>query len=390
MRRDYDTIVIGLGGIGSSAAYWLSRRAGRDVLGLEQFELGHARGASQDHSRIIRLSYHTPGHVRLAGEAYATWDVLEQDAGEKLIVKTGGLDFAPRQANSPLSDYRDSMTAAGVPFERLDAGEIMRRWPPFRLTDDIHGLYQADAGIAPAAKCNAAHQRLAREHGATLRDHAPVTSIREAGGEIEVVAGGETYRCRKAILAVDAWANQLLAHFGAKLPLTITQEQVTYFASPRAADFAPERFPIWIWMADPCYYGFPAYGEAGPKVAQDVGGEEVTPDTRTFESNPAAFRRVEDFLTRYIPSALGPPLYTKTCLYTLTPDRDFVLDALPGHPDVLVALGAAHGFKFASLFGRILSELALDGSTRFASHLEPFRIDRPILRQENPPRTFRI
>jgi sarcosine oxidase len=275
-----------------------------------------------------------------------------------------------------------------VPFEYLDAGEIVRRWPQFRLTNDIHGLYQAEGGIAPAARCNAAHLRMAREHGATLRDNAPVTSIRDIGGEIEVVAGGETYRCRKAILAVDAWTNQLLGHFDLKLPLTITQEQVTYFASPHAADFAPDRFPIWIWMDDPCFYGFPAYGEPGPKAAQDVGGEEVTHDTRTFEVNPATFKRVQDFLAKYIPAALGPVITTKTCLYTMPPDRDFVIGNLPGQPHVLVALGAAHGFKFASLFGRILGELAIDGSTR--SPIEPFKIDRRILTEEHPARRFLI
>ena len=386
MTRDFDIIVVGLGGLGSAALYWLSRRAGARVLGLEQFELGHVRGASQDHSRIIRLSYHTPEYVRLAGQAYQAWDALEQDANEKLILKTGGLDFAPRRAAIDLSAYSRSMAAAGVPFEHLDAGEIMRRWPQFKLTSDIHGLYQADGGIAPAAKCNAAHLRLAREHGAIIQDRMAVTSLWDKDGEIEVETDATTYRCGKLILAVDAWTNSLLAHFGMKLPLTITQEQVTYFASPRAADFAPDRFPVWIWMDEPCFYGFPAYGEAGPKAAQDVGGAEVTADTRTFEPNPAAFRRVEDFLARHIRSALGPAIFTKTCLYTLTPDRDFVIDALPEHPSVFVALGAAHGFKFASLIGIILSELAIDGATR--SHIEPFGIERPILLAHDPPKTF--
>ncbi|HLF26254.1 MAG TPA: N-methyl-L-tryptophan oxidase [Anaerolineae bacterium] len=388
MRRDYPYIVIGLGGIGSGAIYWLARRAGAEVLGLEQFAIGHVRGASQDHSRIIRLSYHTPTYVELAQQAYAAWDALEHDANEKLILKTGGLDFAPRVSRIPLSDYLDSLTAASVPFEHLDADEIMRRWPQFRLTDDIHGLYQSESGIAPAIKCNAAHLRLAREYGATLRENTPVTAIRDRGGEIEVDAGDTTYRCKKLIMAVDAWSNPLLAHFGLKLPLTITQEQVTYFASPHREDFLPDRFPIWIWMDDPCYYGFPVYGEPGPKAAQDVGGDEVTPEARSFEPNPITLQRVKDFLGKYIPTALGPILYTKTCLYTLPPDRDFVLDALPGHSDCFIALGAAHGFKFASLLGKILSELALDGST--ASNIEPFKIDRPILRLENPPKSFMV
>jgi sarcosine oxidase len=388
MKRDYDYLIIGLGGIGAGAAYWLSRRAGGNVLGLEQFKIGHGRGASQDHSRIIRLSYHTPGYVRLAQQAYQTWAAVEAEAGEPLILKTGGLDFAPRRAAIPLSDYTNSLRAVGVPFEELDAAEMMRRWPPLRLTDDIHGLYQSESGLAMAARANAAHLRLARDHGAILRDHSPVTGLRAVGDEIEVIAGDSTYRCGKLILTVDAWANQLLAHFGLRLPLTITQEQVTYYATPHAADFMPDRFPIWIWMDDPCFYGFPVFGEAGPKIAQDVGGEEVTPETRTFAPNPAAFARTENFLRQYIPTMLGPVIYTKTCLYTLPPDRDFVIDALPDHPNVFLALGAAHAFKFTSLIGKILSELAVDGASH--SDLSPFKFDRPLLQRENPPKNFMV
>lgn len=387
MRINYEYIVIGLGGLGSAAAYWLARRAGQDVLGLEQFEIGHVRGASQDHSRIIRLSYHTPAYVRLAQQAYQAWATLEAEAHVQAVVKTGGLDFAPREGSAiPLDDYRHSLTEVGVPFEHLDAAEIMRRWPQFRLTDDIHGLYQAESGLASPNIGNAAHQRLAREYGATLVDHAPVTAVRDAGGEIEVTANGVTYRARKLFICADAWSNQLLAHFGLRLPLTITQEQVTYFASPHLADFQPDRFPIWIWMDEPCYYGFPAFGEPGPKAAQDVGGVEVTPETRSFEPNPAAHQRLTDFLAKYIPTALGPVLYTKTCLYTLTPDRDFVIDSLPGHPNIHLALGAAHAYKFASLIGRIFSELALEGQT--ASDLSPFRFTRPLLQLANPPKHF--
>jgi len=386
VKRNYTFIVLGLGGFGAGAAYWLARRAEGEVLGLEQFEIGHTRGSSQDHSRIIRLSYHTPAYVKLAGQAYQAWAALEAEAGEKLILKTGGLDFAPRASAIDMSPYSESMAACRVPFEELDASEIMRRWPQFRLTDDIHGLYQSESGIAPAAKCNATHLRLARAHGATLVERSPVTAIRDLGNEMEVAAGGMVYRCSKLVITAGAWSNHALAHFGLKLPLTITQEQVTYFASPRPADFSPERFPIWIWLDVPCFYGFPAYGEPGPKAAEDVGGEDATPETRTYEANPAALDRVKDFLSRYIPGALGPEIYTRTCLYTIPPDRDFVIDALPGHPNCVIAVDAAHGFKFASLIGKILSELAVDG--RSESDLQRFHFDRPILHVEKPPKHF--
>jgi len=388
VKREYEYIVLGLGGFGSAAAYWLARRAGSEVLGLEQFELGHARGESQDHSRIIRLSYHTPEYVELARHAFKAWHEVESEAGEPLILRTGGLDLGPRDSAIPLANYSDSMDAAGVSYETLDADEIMRRWPPFRLTADIHGLYQSESGIAMAAKSNAAHQRLARAFGAVLREHAPVEAIAPLDGEIALHSGGEEYRCRRLIITAGAWSNGALGHLGLRLPLCVTQEQVTYFASPRLAVFQPERFPVWIWMDDPCFYGFPVFGEPGPKVGQDAGGKEVTAETRTYDPDREALERVRMFLGRYLPDALGPILYTKSCLYTLTPDRDFVLDRLPEHPSVLVAIGGGHGFKFASLVGKILAELAVAGHT--AANLEPFRIDRPILRQKNPPRHYLV
>jgi len=388
MKQDFDYIIVGLGGLGSAALYWLSRRAHGSVLGLDQFEIGHVRGASQDHSRIIRLAYHTPAYVSLARQAYQSWDQLEKDAGEKFIITTGGLDFASKDSSIPISSYLQSLEICGISYELLDAAEIMRRWPPFRVSDDIHGLYQSDAGIVAADKCNAAHVRLAQEYGAQLHAGSPVTQIRPMTGEIEVKANGRIFRCRKLIITADAWSNSVLAHFGKRLPLTVTKEQVTYFRSPYLRDFQPDRFPVWVWLDEPCYYGFPVYGEQGIKAAQDVGGMETTAEGRTFAPDLAALHRVQDFLRKYLPAALGPILYTKTCLYTLLPDRDFVIDSVPGFPDVFVAIGSGHSFKFASLIGKILSEMATDGNTD--CNIEPFKFSRPILQLDNPPKNFMI
>ena len=243
-RRDWDAIVVGLGAIGSAAAYWLSRSLGDRVLGLERFELDHVNGASADHSRIIRLSYHRPDYVRLAKRAYETWAEVEREAGERIVTVTGGLDLWPADPAIPMADYTDSLAAEAVPFERLDAAEIMRRWPQWRLADDVLGLWQAQGGLADPFRGNAAHRRLARAHGATLRDRAPVTAIRDAGGgDLEVVTPEATYRTGRVVLAADAWTNDLLAPFGRRLPLTITKEQVTYFGCPDPSAFAPGPLP---------------------------------------------------------------------------------------------------------------------------------------------------
>ena len=381
--REFDYVVVGLGALGSAAAYRLAKRAGSAVLGLEQFELGHDRGASQDHSRIIRRSYHTPGYVRLADAAYRAWDEVETDAGERLIVKTGGIDLWPEDPAIPMADYVESMRACGVPFAELDGGEVMRRWPQWRLGDEVRALFQEEAGIVAAARSNAAHRRLARACGAKLLERTPVTVIEAGRGEATVhTADGTAIGCRRIVVTADAWTNRLLEPLGTTIPLTVTQEQVTYFAAPDLEAFAPDRFPIWIWMDDPSFYGFPVYGEQGVKVAQDCGGRVVTPETRSYQADPENFGRVRSFIERHLPGAFGAPL-TKTCLYTLPPDRDFVIDSLPEHPEILVALGAAHAFKFAALIGRALADLAVDGKTDL--DLEPFRIDRPALTMEDAP-----
>ena len=391
-RRDWDVIVVGLGALGSAAAYWASTRPGTRVLGLERFELGHANGASADHSRIIRLSYHRPDYVRLAKRAYATWAEVQAEAGgDPIVTVTGGLDLWPDGAAIPKVDYTASLAGEDVPFDLLDAAEVMRRWPQWHLQDGTTAMWQGQGGLADPFKGNAAHRRLAMARGAALRDRTPVTAIRAAaGGAYEVDAGGTTYLAGHVVLTADAWTNELLAGFDRRLPLTVTKEQVTYFAAPDPGAFAPDRFPVWIWMDEPCFYGFPTYGEAGPKAAQDVGGQPTTPETRTFERDEDAFRRVHDFLTAHLPGAVGPPILTRTCLYTLTPDRDFVVDRLPDAPGVVVGLGAAHGFKYASVIGRVLVELALDGASPSDRELGAFRIDRPILLEQAPATSWMV
>jgi sarcosine oxidase len=382
--RDWDVIVVGLGALGSAAAYWASTRPGTRVLGLERFEIGHANGASADQSRIIRLSYHRPDYVRLAKRAYDTWAEVEAEARERIVTTTGGLDLWPADPAIPMVDYTESLATERVTYEILDAAEVMRRWPQWHLTDDVTAMWQSRGGLADPYRGNAAHRRLAQARGATLIDRTPVTAMRDVGGAYEVDAGGTTYGAGRVILTADAWTNELLACFDRRLPLTVTKEQVTYFAAADPAAFAPDRFPVWIWMDEPSFYGIPIYGENGPKAAQDAGGQPTTPETRTFERDDAMYGRVRGFVETHLPDAAGSELLTKTCLYTLTPDRDFVVDRLPDAPGVVVGLGAGHAFKFASVLGRVLVELALDGSSPSDGELAAFAIDRPILFEENP------
>jgi sarcosine oxidase len=176
------------------------------------------------------------------------------------------------------------------------------------------------------------------------------------------------------VVCADAWTNTVLAGLGVDIPLTVTLEQPTYFAPPDPTPYT--RMPLWIWMDEPSYYGFPCYGEQTVKAAQDCGGPEVDPDRRTSEPDPVMLDRLRAFMGSLLPGA-GPVLRSLRCQYTLTPDRDFVLAPVPEHPSVVVGLGAAHGFKFAPTFGRILADLVTSGAT--TSDVSDFGFDRPGL-----------
>jgi sarcosine oxidase len=380
VKRSFEYIVVGCGGIGSAAVYWLSREAGEEVLGLEQFHLGHDRGGSEDHSRIIRLSYHAREYTALTPHTYEAWSEVEEESGTQLVFKSGGLDLEPVQDDPKYIDqYAGAMRSTGIPHEELSAQEVMERFPQFRLDDSVQAIYQADAGLVDAGKANAAHTALARARGATILDKTPVQSVRVSGDGVEVETDEGTFGGRRLIVAAGAWTNKVLRHVGVELPITCTQEQVTYFRAPNLDKFLPERFPVWIWHGGPesTFYGVPVHGAPGTKAGQDVGGDVVTVDTRTFEPNQRVIENLQSFLEKYIPDSVGPELYTKTCLYDMPPDREFVLGTLPDQPQISVFVGAGHGFKFASLVGKILSELAVYGKTEH--QIEAFRVDRRAL-----------
>lgn len=373
MGTDVEYVVVGLGALGSSAAYHLAK-GGHSVLGLEQFEFGHQRGASHDTSRILRHSYHTADYVGLTHHAYTDWAVLEADSGQRLVTQVGGLDLFPAGGTVPIERYAEALRAQDISFEVLETRHVHDRWPMFNPPDGTLGLYQSRGSIVPAARGTAAIQACARNFGADLRDRSLVTSVRDLGSSgIEVQAAGETFHCRKVIVCADAWTNQVLAELGHRIPLRTTLEQVTYFAPAAPENFAPERMPLWIWFDDPCYYGFPTYGEATVKAAADGGGAEVTGDTRGFEPDGVRLEELSRFVATLLPGA-GAPVRSKTCLYTMPPDRDFVLGPVPGYEAVLVGVGAGHSFKFAPTIGRVLAELAVDGCTDI--NIEPFRLNR--------------
>ena len=377
--RTYHYAVIGGGGIGSAAAYWLSRRAGSEVICLEQWALGHPWGASEDHSRIIRLGYHSTAYTALTRDAYAAWREVEAESGVPLVHTTGMVNLAqPGTEGAGILDaYVEAMDAYEIGHERLDAEEVMRRWPQFSLADDVAGLFQPDGGILDIRRAGAVHVALARARGATVLANAGVSEIRPLAGGVELETAAGAVRAERVVLCAGAWTTGLLQGLGVDWPIRHTQEQVTYFATPNVRDYAPDRFPIWIWHGEEEYYGFPVFGEVATKAAQDLGGPEVTVSERSWEPDAMRIERVARFAETILPGYTGPELYTRACLYDMPPDRDFVVDRLPEEPRIAVCIGAGHAAKFAGLLGRVLAELTVDGGTAFP--IDAFRADRPAL-----------
>jgi monomeric sarcosine oxidase len=386
----YSHIVIGAGALGSATAYALARAGADRVLVIEQYELGHSLGASEDHSRIIRHSYHSPSYTALTQAAYDDWHALEDETGLTLVLKTGGLDLAETgtPAEGELDSYQASLEPFDIPHERLSAAEIQKRWPQWRIGDDVVGLYQADGGILDVRRAAAAHRSRARGLGVAFLTGTPVRSLASDEGSVTVTTDVGAFSAGHAVLCAGSWLPPLLAGLGVDWRITLSQEQVSYFATPNLRDFAPDRFPMWIWHAESVFYGFPVYGEVAVKAAQDMSGRFVTQESRTHEPDPAQTAVVAEFLRSRLPGALGPELLSKTCVYDMPPDREFVLDLVPGHPRICAVVGAGHAAKFAGLIGRILADLATTGTTAYP--IEAFSATRPAVTDPSFTPTFRL
>ena len=380
MPQRYRVIVIGCGAIGAATAYWASRRLGPGaVLALEQYELGHDRGSSEDHSRLIRHIYDRTDYTSLTPAAYQSWSAIEQESGLRLVYRTGGLMMAsPDNAAGTGYVHRaaDAMAASGLPFELIDGARVRERWPQWRIGDSWAAVFDPESGILDIRRATAAHLALARARGAEIRPDAPVSAITEKPGGITVTAAGQTWTADRLVLAGGAWNPVLLEMMGTSLPITLTQEQVTYFATPNVRDFTPDRFTVFGVYAEDglTYYGVPVYGEVAVKAGLDGAGPVVTPETRTGDPDPGRVHRVREFLRRRLPGAVGPELRTRVCCYDLPPDRDFIADYVPGSSRVLVCAGAGHAAKFAGLLGRVLTGLAVDDASPFPA--EAFRSGR--------------
>ena len=372
MSQPYDVIVVGLGGMGSATAYQLALR-GRRILGLERHTPAHDLGSSHGQSRIIRQAYfEDPAYVPLLLRAYELWRQIEQETGRDLLTVTGGLMLGPPDSQVVAGALR-SAREWSLAHEVLDAADIRRRFPIFQPGSEVIALYEALAGFVRPEESVAAHLDRAAQLGADLHFGEPVTcwEASPSGEGVRVTTARGSYEAARLAISPGPWAPAILRELG--LPLEV-ERQVMYWFDPvgGVAPYAVGQAPIYIWEVDQQvqFYGFPAHEgpHGGAKIAYfRVPGVHATctPETIDRAIHEAEIAQMREAFAARMPTLNGPLLRAKTCMYTNTPDEHFVITTLPDRPQVAIAAGfSGHGFKFASVVGEIMADLATDGTTR--------------------------
>ncbi len=385
MKR-YDAIVVGSGAMGSSIANQLAARGVRTLV-LEKFTLNHPYGSSHGRTRIIRTAYaEHPSYVPMVRRAFELWRELETRSGRRLLVMTGGLMIG-RPGTWLVKGTLRSAKEHRLPHSVLSPREVAERFPPFKLGEHEVAVHEDEAGFLFAEECIQAMKDGAEEEGAEFRFGESVTGWDSRGDSVSVRTSKGSYSAGKIVLAAGAWLPYLVPEL--RLPLTCERQTVFWFKPKRDAEaFSPERMPVYVWelARRGIFYGIPDNGD-GVKAAQTHGGTLTTPENVERRVTPRDQKPVRDFLKEHLPSAEGKVLSSTTCIYTDTPDSDFIIDFHPKDRKVLIVSACSgHGFKFASVIGEIVSDLTLEGKTRRnVSFLRVSRFGRQRLEEDGKP-----
>ena len=357
----YDVAVIGLGAAGSAALHALARRGIR-VVGIERFKPGHDRSSSHGQTRIIRLGYFEhPSYVPLLRATYAEWREIERAAQRKLMHITGIIEIG-RPDSALVAGTLAASRQHNLPHEVLDAAETMRRFPAFRIPEDFIGVFQPDGGFLEVEPALETMLALAKTAGAEIRSETAVRSLVPSSKAVRIETSNGTIEAVTAIVAAGPWLKHLLPDLAA--PIRVTRQVQVWFEPTDPALFAPGRFPVFlIETRHGQHYGFPPHNGSGVKIAKHHHADQaVDPDHMERNVGEVDLALIRPALADNIPAANGKLLAASTCLYTVTPDRDFIIDRASG--SVIVASPCSgHGFKFAPVIGEILADLAISGIT---------------------------
>jgi sarcosine oxidase len=375
----YDVIVLGLGGMGSAAAYRLAAQ-GRRVLGLEQFTPAHDRGSSHGGTRIIREAYfEDPAYVPLVQRAYSRWRELEQATGQHVLQITGGLMIG-HPGSALVQGALASAQLHDLPHTILSAADMRQRYPMFQLEPDEIGVHEPHAGLLRPEACVRAHLEQAARHGASLRFEEPVLRWAAEDGGVTVETASGRYTAEQLVITAGPWASSVIRELAPHLQ--VERVPVFWFKPRNEAAYDLANAPIYIWQRADVgfFYGFPQI-EQQVKVARHYAGHTATAETLDRTVHPAEIEAMRAILERFIPDVPGQLTNTSVCMYTNSPDLNFIVDRHPQHANVIIAAGfSGHGFKFCPVIGELLAELATDPAT---SPLALFRWSR-LIEQRSP------
>jgi sarcosine oxidase len=360
----YDVIVLGTGGVGSAAAYQLAKR-GAKVLGIDQFPGGHDRGSSHGETRVIRQAYFEHAdYVPLLLRAYELWRELEQAADVDLLHPVGLLQVGPADG-FVVPGVLEAARRHDLKVESLGGDEIPRRFPGFRAPTGAVGVFEPAAGYLKVERCVLTHLAAAKSAGADFRFGVTARSWHADGNGVRILTDRGEFSAAKLIITAGPWAPQLLADLNVRLH--VRRKHLYWFPTAESSYHEASGCPTYLYeLPHGVYYGFPQIDEMGVKVAEHTDGaviDDPANDPRPLD--PADLARVEAFLTQYLPGVGRPMQRRSVCFYTMSPDEHFLVDRHPHHERVVFAAGlSGHGFKFTSVLGETLADLALDGRTR--------------------------
>jgi sarcosine oxidase len=365
--------VTGVGSMGSAACYHLAKR-GYKVLGLEQFDISHEFGSHAGQSRIIRKAYFEhPDYVPLLERAYQNWKTLEWESEKQVYFKTGLL-YAGKPENEIITGVERSAGLYNIDLDELNGLAATDRFPQFKFPEDFEILFEPEAGFLTPEISIRLYAKQAKHYGATIHTNEKVIEWKQEGDSVIIKTGKETYQCNKLVITAGAWAGKMIPGFSNKIK--VTRQFVAWVKTKNDEQFTLNKFPCWMIGDDKkhgCYYGFPLldtekFGEpAGLKLAHHFPSQITDPDQVNRQATDEDIENVKYCLNKYLPGTFDGVLSTKICLYANSPDENFIIDQLPGYEEnVSIACGfSGHGFKFASVVGEILADLAINGKTNF-------------------------
>jgi len=370
----YDVIVVGAGSMGMATGYFLAKQ-GKKVLLLDAFDPPHSSASHHGETRIIRHAYGEGAeYVPLALKAQKLWEELEQKTGKSLFLKTGVLNVG--EESSPfISMLIASARKHQLPLEILTANEANSRFKGLNLPDEYIACFESTSGVLKCEECIQAYRDLATENGARLLTNHKVTHIALDDDRVSVTANGNSFISEKLVVSVGAWSNDLLDMLNLNLPITPVRKTFAWYDAPESL-YGEGVFPAFSFdTKDGIYYGFPNIEGAGLKIGRHDLGEEQNPNEAIVPFEQATDSAdLQRLLDKHMPH-VGTFKIGKTCMYTRTPDENFIIDKHPENSNVTIVSGfSGHGFKFSSVIGEVVADMALEKPLEF--NLSLFSIDR--------------